>query len=93
MGSFQYAKHITAKKENIIAMFSIESMGYYKDTKNSQKYPFPFNFFYPNKANFIAFIGNISSRQLVRESIRSFRNIAQFPSEGFTGPAAIPGVA
>ncbi len=41
MGSRVYAKSCRDKNENIVAMLSIETIGYYTDSPNSQKYPFP----------------------------------------------------
>lgn len=92
MGSNRYAQMIKDKNENIVAMLSIESIGYYSDQKNSQKYPFPFSFFYPDTANFIGFVGNLTSASLVREAIGSFRHHAQFPSEGISAPSWTRGV-
>ncbi len=93
MGSLRYAKHCNALKEKIKAMVSIETIGYYDDNTNSQTYPFPFMFFYPNRADFIGFVGNVSSKNLVHTSIRTFRENTQFPSEGAAVPAWIPGVS
>lgn len=93
MGSYVYAKELKRNKTKIKAMFSIESVGYYSDEQHSQRYPVPFNFFYPNKGNFIAFVGNLSSRSLVRRSLEIFRNTTQFPSEGIAAPAWIPGIS
>lgn len=73
-------------------MLSLETMGYYSDEPGTQKYPFPLNFVYPSRGNFIAFIGNIKSGSLVRNAIASFRRHAQFPCEGAALPAQIPGV-
>jgi len=92
MGSLVYANQIEQRKEKIVAMLSLETMGYFSDTVGSQKYPFPIGLFYPNQGNFISFIGNISSRDLVRQSIASFRRHVQFPSEGTALPSWIPGV-
>jgi hypothetical protein len=72
-------------------MISLETMGYYSDAAGSQHYPFPFSLFYPNTANFIGFIGNISSRSLVRQAISIFRRHTAFPSEGAALPGWIPG--
>jgi Zn-dependent M28 family amino/carboxypeptidase len=47
---------------------------------------------YPSAGNFVAFVGDISSRGLVRQMVGSFRSRASFPSEGAALPAAIPGV-
>ncbi|WP_199336774.1 M28 family peptidase [Oscillatoria sp. FACHB-1407] len=92
MGSRVYAQRCRDRGENIVAMLSLETMGYYSTADNSQKYPFPLNLVYPSQGNFIAFIGNIPSRQLVRRAIASFRQHAQFPSEGAALPAFLPGV-
>lgn len=92
MGSFYYAKSLKAKNEKVVAMLSIESIGYYSDKKYSQRYPFPFGFFYPHIADFMGFVGNLSSRSLVHKIIGSFRHHAQFPSEGIAAPSWITGV-
>jgi Zn-dependent M28 family amino/carboxypeptidase len=93
MGSFVYAQRSRKRAENIVAMFSIETIGYYSDKKGSQQYPFPFSFFYPNIGNFIGFVGNTYSRNLVHLSIASFRKHALFPSEGVAAPSWIKGIA
>ncbi len=92
MGSFHYAKSLKQKNEKVLAMLSIESIGYYSDKDNSQMYPFPFGFFYPNKANFVGFVGNLSSCALVHKAIAAFRQYALFPSEGLAAPSWITGV-
>lgn len=92
MGSFVYAKRSNEKKENIIAMFSLETIGYFRDEAGSQHYPSFISLFYPNKGNFIGFVGNLRSRRLVSRAIRLFRAHATFPSEGIAAPAFIPGI-
>lgn len=92
MGSVHYARRCRARGENVVAMFSLETIGYYSDAPKSQLYPFPMGFFYPATANFIAFVGNTDSQRLVRESVRIFRMTTRFPSEGGAVPPSIPGV-
>ncbi len=92
MGSLVYARRARNRGENIVAMLSIETIGYYSDTKGSQRYPFPFSFFYPNIGNFIGFIGNTSSRKLVHQVIASFRKNTHFPSEGVAAPGWMTGI-
>ncbi len=70
----------------------MESIGYYSEEKGSQHYPYLFNFLYPNQANFIGFVGNFSSRKLIEDVIKTFRNNVDFPSEGYSGPSLVPGV-
>jgi Zn-dependent M28 family amino/carboxypeptidase len=93
MGSRRYASRTRAQSENIIAMLSLETIGYYVDAKDSQRYPFVFRFFYPDVGNFIGFVGNLASRALVRQCIASFRSHTPFPSEGITAPWWIPGIS
>ncbi len=92
MGSMVYAKRCQTRKEKIIAMLSLETMGYYSDQPHSQKYIFPLNLIYPETGNFIAFIGNIDSHKLVKQVISLFRNYTQFPSQGAAIPSRMPGV-
>ena len=92
MGSRVYAARSRERGERIVGMISVETIGYYSDSAGSQKYPFPFSFFYPDTANFIGFVGNLGSRQLVRSAIASFRRNTQFPSEGLAAPGSITGV-
>ncbi|MEM7714242.1 MAG: M28 family peptidase [Cyanobacteria bacterium P01_A01_bin.68] len=92
MGSLVYAKACKQRNENILAMLSLETMGYFSQKENSQKYPFPLNLIYPSKGNFIGFVGNINSSQLVKNIVGSFRGTTKFPSEGVAMYSKIPGV-
>ncbi|MFC1844287.1 M28 family peptidase [Thermodesulfobacteriota bacterium] len=92
MGSKVYASRARKRKENIVAMLSLETMGYYSEAPFSQSYPFPFNFFYPQTANFIGFVGNLGSRHLVKQSLEAFRRHTKFPSEGTAAPGWITGI-
>jgi hypothetical protein len=92
MGSRVYASRSRQRGEKIVAMLSLETIGYYCNEKGSQKYPFPFSLFYPETGNFIGFVGNVSSRSLVREAIEIFRSNTAFPSEGIAVPGWFPGI-
>jgi Zn-dependent M28 family amino/carboxypeptidase len=92
MGSLRYAARARERGERIVAMISVESIGYYADAPDSQRYPFPFNLFYPSTGNFIAFVANVGSRSLLHQAMRSFRSHARLPSEGAAAPAAIEGI-
>ena len=92
MGSLVYAKGCRDRGENIVAMLSLETMGYYSDEPGSQQYPLGLlNMVYPITGNFIAFIGNITSGKLVRQVVGGFRSHTRFPSEGTVLPNAVPG--
>src|SRR5687767_12367437 len=92
MGSYAWAKRARERNEPVRAMFSLEMLGYYRDAPGSQRYPFPLGFFYPDRADFIAFVGDLGARGLVRESISAFRKQTPFPSQGVAAPGFVPGV-
>ncbi len=92
MGSRVYSRQAREKGERIVAMLSLETIGYFSDQPGSQSYPFPINFFYPKTGNFIGFVGNLASRGLVHSAIRAFRARASIPSEGIAAPSFIPGI-
>jgi hypothetical protein len=92
MGSIAHARACRQRGETIAAMLSLESIGYFSDAPGSQRYPWPVGLLYPDRGDFVAFVGNLPSRSLVRRAIGSFRAGVQFPSEGAALPAGIPGV-
>jgi hypothetical protein len=92
MGSAVYARGCRQRAERIVAMLSLECMGYYTDADKSQHYPPPLSLFYPSRGDFIAVVGDRSSAALTRQIVGSFRRHAQFPSEGAALPAWLPGV-
>jgi Zn-dependent M28 family amino/carboxypeptidase len=92
MGSLIYAQKCKQRGDRVVGMLSLETMGYYSDSKGSQLYPFPLGLFYPSTGNFIGFVSNLKSGSLLRRVIKTFREQADFPSEGAVVPAWIPGV-
>lgn len=93
MGSRVYASRSRRRQEQIVAMLAIETIGYYSDAAGSQGYPFPLHFFYPNTANFIGFVGNVSSRDLLHRVLNTFRQRTDFPAEGIAAPAWVTGIS
>jgi hypothetical protein len=92
MGSRVYAGRCRERNENVVAMLSLETIGYYTDAPNTQKYPPPLGSLYPSQGDFVAFVGNVGSRSLVRRCVSTFRAKAAFPSEGAALPSGLPGV-
>jgi Zn-dependent M28 family amino/carboxypeptidase len=92
MGSQEHARRAKNRGEKVVAMISLETIGYYSDRPGSQQYPFPVGMFYPDRGDFLGFVGNVGSRELVRRAIAAFRTHARFPSEGAALPSAVPGV-
>jgi hypothetical protein len=92
MGSEVNAGNARRRGDDIVAMLSLETIGYFDDKDGSQRYPFPFSLFYPSTGNFIAFVADTDSKALVHEVVRVFRGAASVPSEGAALPASVPGV-
>jgi Zn-dependent M28 family amino/carboxypeptidase len=92
MGSVHYARMLAERKERVTAMFSLETLGYYSDEPGSQQYPPPFGLMFPNRGNFVSFVGLTNSRPLVQRSIASFRSHTSFPTVGGVAPWLIPGI-
>ena len=92
MGSQYYARRSRERGENVVAMLSLETIGYYSDRGGSQRYPFPLGLFYPASGNFVAFVSKLGSRRLLPPAVGAVRPPAEFPSEGVAAPAFIPGV-
>jgi len=92
MGSLRYASRLRDRGESVAAMISLESLGYYDDAPGSQQYPAPLAALYPDRGNFVAFVGDVTSGGLVRDAIEIFRRGASIPSEGASLPAFVPGV-
>lgn len=93
MGSHRFAQMLKKESLPVLGMLSLETIGYYSDLPESQAYPSPWlQFIYPNQGNFIAFVGNLSSRSWVRRCIQLFRQSTYFPSEGLVAPQYLMGV-
>jgi hypothetical protein len=92
MGSVHSARASREQKDHIVAMFSLETIGYFNDAPGSQAYPWPLNHFYPDTGDFIAFVGNLASRPLVQGALDTFRQRVPLPSEGASAPGLVPGI-
>jgi Zn-dependent M28 family amino/carboxypeptidase len=81
MGSLMYARQCKKRQENIVAMISLETIGYYRSEPKTQKYPFPLRFFYSNTGNFLAVVGNLKCKALVQSFASAFMTASDFPIE------------
>jgi hypothetical protein len=93
MGSLNYARALAKRRERVVAMYSLETIGFYSSEPGSQAYPAPFGLIFPDRGDFVAFVGLLGSRALVHETIRSFRSHTSFPSIGGVAPGFVPGIA
>lgn len=86
MGSWVYARRASRRGERIRAMYSLEMLGYYNDSPGSQRYPRVIAPFFPDTANFVAFVSDFESRPLLVDSIGAYRALATVRAEGITAP-------
>jgi Zn-dependent M28 family amino/carboxypeptidase len=93
MGSYVYAKTAKDNKEKIYGMISLEMLGYYNDKKGAQIYPLPLmSLFYSKVPNFIAVVGDLKSRKLVKKLANSIKKSCAVPVETLSTVKFVPGV-
>ncbi|MBL0057854.1 MAG: M28 family peptidase [Elusimicrobia bacterium] len=92
MGSVHYARALKEEGVPVDAMMSLEMLGYFSDRPGSQFYPPLISRWYPEQGNFVALVGNVSSRGVVAKIRRKWRAASTFPLETLTLPAPFSGV-
>jgi hypothetical protein len=92
MGSRFAAKASRAAGENIAAVLSLDTLGYYSDEAGSQTRPFPLTLSYPDHGDFVAFVSDIGSRGLLQRSVAAFRGGGSMPAESACLPSFMPGL-
>jgi len=92
MGSAVYATAAKERGDRIVGMLSLETMGYFSDESGSQQYPVEdMAALFPTVGNFIGFVSNEESRELLVNAARAFRERATFPVQAAAMPAGLPG--
>lgn len=91
MGSYRHAKQMRERGENIVGMLALETLGHFSQRPGSQRFPFPFGLLYPNRGNFVAFVGMLRARTLVNNFVHTFRAGSSFPAIGSVAPAFVEG--
>jgi len=92
MGSYVYARHCRERHEKVVAMLSLETIGYYSDQPGSQTYPAGLPPIYPNRGDFLGFVSDLKSALLLRSALKTFRGATSLPAQGAAAHALIPGV-
>lgn len=92
MGSRVHAREARERGEDIIAMMSLEMIGFF-DSSASQGFPFPLmRLMYPDTADFIGVVGNLSSRGLVKRIREAMRRGGSIGVESISTVSLVPGV-
>ena len=93
MGSGFHAGVLADRGAEVAVAVSLEMLGYFTDEPDSQSFPGPFmGRWYPDRGDFLAFVGNRSSEAAIRATIGAFRATARVPSEGLAAPDSIDDV-
>lgn len=90
MGSHAYARRCQARGDRIVAMLSLETLGYYTDAPGSQHFPPPWQEQFPKTGNFLAFVGPRESQSIIDLCRDAFKAVSSFPLEAAALPAEVP---
>jgi hypothetical protein len=90
MGSLVHARGCKARGENIVAMLSVESVGYFQSAQGTQDYPPLIGTRYPSTGDFVALVGFSSAEGLVRRCERAFAQSCDLPVTGAALPSLVP---
>ncbi len=86
VGSREYVKYLKNSKHDLLGMISLEMIGFTSEAKGSQKIPAFLRPFYSDTGNFVALVGDLNSKKLLKLAKRAFSNIDTLKSEYLTLP-------
>jgi Zn-dependent M28 family amino/carboxypeptidase len=72
MGSSVHARGCRARGENVLGMISLETLGYYTDLADTQRYPFPKLSDLPTTGDFVGFVSNQGSRRFLGKAAAAY---------------------
>jgi Zn-dependent M28 family amino/carboxypeptidase len=90
MGSRVYAKECRRRGDNVIAMVGLEMLGCYRPHKGAQWLSLG-GYFLPQQGNFLALVGNRSSRPLLKQIAQLLSTNETLRSVPVTLPTHFPG--
>jgi hypothetical protein len=92
MGSAVHAKSLRQRGASVKLMISLEMIGYFSETENSQGFPFPLlKLFYPSRGNFVLVVDRLLSNR-AREVKKWMSAANDLSVYSINAPAIIPGV-
>ena len=78
-GSAAYASSLRTRQDNVVAVLSLESLGFYLDNPNSQKNPAGPALPFPDVGNFLAMIANPAAGSLLSSLNAEFSTASKLP--------------
>jgi hypothetical protein len=93
MGSAHHARMLHDQEVDVKCMIALEMIGYFSSQPGSQSYPIPvLRIFYPSKGNFIAVIGRLGQRKIVKKIKGFMKGAAELPVYSVNTPLMVPGI-
>ncbi|MGL4766650.1 MAG: M20/M25/M40 family metallo-hydrolase [Formosimonas sp.] len=93
MGSAWHARQLAAQKREVDLMVSVEMIGYFTDTPNSQSFPLSImKAVYPSTGDFVAVVGRYADIGATRRVKAAMSGVAGLPARSINAPAFVMGV-
>ena len=93
MGSVVHVRSLRAAGALVVAMLSLEMIGYYTDAPGSQRFPLAaLKAIYPTTGNFLVVAGRFREAALVRRIQRAMRRASDLPVHVICAPRSLPGI-
>ncbi|MBK7641542.1 MAG: M28 family peptidase [Planctomycetes bacterium] len=83
-----YANRLHSRHEKVAVAFCFDSLGVFCDAEGTQSIPFPFEFSFPARGDFVAFVGDWGTRGAMDHAVEQFRAACKFPSEAISLPSS-----
>ena len=93
MGSFRHAQALAQQRREIRLMLSLEMIGFFRDTPDSQRYPMgALELLYPDEGNFVALVGGYQDFGAMRRVKGLFKGASALPATSINAPSLVQGV-
>jgi Zn-dependent M28 family amino/carboxypeptidase len=93
MGSSVYAQSLKTARVKVRGMISLEMIGYFTESSNSQHFPNKLlQMMYPSKGNFITVVGRFSDVNLTRTVKKAMKGSCTLPVYSLSAPSIFPGI-
>jgi hypothetical protein len=93
MGSAVHAKYMKDNKVAVKGMISLEMLGYFKDARRTQAYPFKIlSLFYGTRGNYITAVRKFGSGKFARKFSRKFKHKSKVKAKRFAGLGSLVGI-
>lgn len=84
-----YARRLRGRHEIVAVALCLDSLGIYSDVQGSQSIPLPFEYSFPDRGDFVAFVGDWGSRGIMDHALEQFRLTCKFPSQALSLPSML----